>query len=94
MGAGNEEYKSALFKHIGSIGHRIDKNENPVILGKSSNDNKLLLKEMLHIHSCNPKLNQQKKSCFNVLFEYLLLAGILLFMKIFDELSELLLIKI
>ena len=43
LGTGTEEYKSALFKHARSTGHRIDYN-NPVILDKASNDNKLLLK--------------------------------------------------
>jgi len=61
LGSGIEEYKSALFKHTRSTGHKIDYN-SPVILDKASNDNKLLLKEMLHINRLKPTLNKQKKS--------------------------------
>ncbi len=50
LGSGTEKYKYALFKHTRSIGHLIDYN-NPVIIDKASNDNKLLLKEMLHINT-------------------------------------------
>ena len=67
LGTGTEEYKSALFKHARSTGHRIDYN-NPVILDKASNDNKLLLKEMLQINRLKPTLNTQKKSAlFNMI---------------------------
>ncbi len=67
LGSGIEEYKSALFKHTRSTGHKIDYN-SPVILDKASNHNKLLLKEMLHINRLKPTLNKQKKSAlFNMI---------------------------
>ena len=70
-GLGTEEYKSALFKHSRSTGHRIDY-ENVTILDTASSDNKLLLKEMLHINRLKPTLNKQKNSA---LFSLIIGAG-------------------
>jgi hypothetical protein len=61
-GTGKDEYISSLYKHSTSTGHKIDY-ENVEILDKASTDNKLLLKEMLHINKLKPTLNKQKV-CF------------------------------
>ena len=51
---------SSVMKHMRESGHTIDWNWK--ILDKADTDQKLLLKEMLHINKRNPKLNVQKSS--------------------------------
>ena len=60
-GIGNEEMKSALYKHHMETGHTINYDEIK-ILAKAATDNQLLLKEMLLIDKLKPTLNVQKKS--------------------------------
>ena len=60
-GVGQEEYKSALFKHQKQTGHKIDY-EGVEVLDSADSDRKLLLKEMLLINLHKPDLNTQVKS--------------------------------
>jgi hypothetical protein len=52
---------SSVHAHIEKTGHQIDFDEVEII-DSASNEQKLALKEMLHINKINPKLNVQKTS--------------------------------
>ena len=58
-GIGSEDIQSSLFKHHKNSGHKIDYNK-PIILDKTSSDNKLLLKEMLDINRLKPTLKRRR----------------------------------
>lgn len=58
---------SAIYQHKQQTGHEMDY-ANPVILDRAENDNKLKIKELLHILKRKPELNKQmnKQSEFNI----------------------------
>ena len=65
-GVRTAEYKSSCFTHTQQFNHSIDYDKVKII-DKVSNNNQLLLKEMLHIDKLKPELNKQKHSYTNSL---------------------------
>ena len=61
IGEHKKGINSSVHKHMEINGHQIDW-ENVSILDRASNDQKLLLKEMLHINKLNPSMNIQQQS--------------------------------